>query len=93
MPASLVIYTFSQGGREHSRLFERVLTALYSAVIDLDEQRAEPQMIAYGRRVLCNRAARERVWAACRADLLADRWQIPTALEAAGRQELMRRRG
>jgi hypothetical protein len=84
-----VIYTFAQGERERRLLFKRVRSALYSAVLDLDEQRAEPEAIRWGARLLYDRAALERVWAACRPELRADIWCMPMALEGAGRRELL----
>jgi hypothetical protein len=83
-----IVYPFSRGGQQRALLSERVLAALYSAVIDLDEQRAEPVAIRLYGRVLYDRAALERVRAACRADLLADPWRMPAGLKAAARREL-----
>jgi hypothetical protein len=83
-----IVYTFTQTGQRRSLLIERVLDALYSAVIDLDEQRAELEVIRLGEQVLYDRAALERVWAACRAEQEANIWQVPAALDPAGRREL-----
>jgi hypothetical protein len=49
-----------------------------------------PLSIHWGGRRLYDRAALERVWAACRAELEADRWQVPAGLEETARHELER---
>jgi hypothetical protein len=87
-----VVYTFTQAAEPRRLRFAQVRVALYHAVVDLHEARAAPTAIHWGPRLLYDRAALERVWAACRAELLADRWQVPPSLDAAGRQELGRAR-
>jgi hypothetical protein len=83
-----VISTFRQGGRERRLIYHRVSNALYSAVLDLHEHRAELVAIAWGTRRLYDRAAIERVWAACRDELIAAPWKVPASLDAAGCREL-----
>jgi hypothetical protein len=90
MPSSPVVYTFIQGRQRCHLFFERVLNAVYTAVMDLHEQRATPLSIHWGGRRLYDRPALERVWAACRAELDADQWHVPAGLEAAARQETAR---
>jgi hypothetical protein len=85
-----VVYTFIQGTQRRELLFERVLAAVYTAIVDLHEGRAAPLRVHWGGRWLYDRAALERGWAACRGELEADRWQVPAALEAAARREAAR---
>jgi hypothetical protein len=87
--SSPVVYAFIQGSYRRELLFERALDAVHSAVMDLHEQRAVPLSIHWGGRRLYDRAALERVWAACRAELEADQRQVPTALGAAARREMV----
>jgi hypothetical protein len=86
-----VVYTFVHGTRRRELLFERVLAAVYTAVIDLHEARAAPLSIHWGGRRLYDRAALERVWAACRGELDGDPWQVPGVLEFTARLEVCTR--
>jgi hypothetical protein len=56
--------------------------------MDLHDRDAEPEAISWQGRLLLDRAAIERVWAACRPELVADCWKRPAALEGAARSEL-----
>jgi hypothetical protein len=87
MPAS-VVYRFRQGGHRRELLYACVTEAVYSAVMDLHDHDAEPEVITGQGRVLLDRAAMERVWVACRPELVADRWKVPAALELVARAEL-----
>jgi hypothetical protein len=87
---SLVVYTFITGTQRRELLFERVLAAVYSAVMDLHSGCAAPLSIHWGGRRLYDRAALERVWAACRGELEGDPWDVPAGLEAAARREARR---
>jgi hypothetical protein len=49
-----------------------------------------PLSIHWGGRRLYDRAAPERMWAACRAEREGDAWQVPAGLEAAARRNLER---
>jgi hypothetical protein len=46
--------------------------------------------ITWGDRQLYDRAAIERVYAACKAEIAADPWARPASLEAAARREVGR---
>jgi hypothetical protein len=83
-----VVYTFTQGGQPRRLLYERVVHALYAVVLDLHEHRAEPVTITWGTRLLYDCPAIGRLWEACRAELDADLWHVPAALEPARRREL-----
>jgi hypothetical protein len=85
-----VVYEFVQGGHRRRLLFERVLPAVHKAVHDLHNGDAEADTISWGARLLYDRAALERIWAACQAELLADPWHVPTALEPTARREVRR---
>jgi hypothetical protein len=85
---SLVVYTFIQGTQRRELLFERVLAAVYTAVMDLHARRAAPLGVHWGGRRLYDPAALERVWTACKPELNEDRWQVPGGLEAEARREL-----
>jgi hypothetical protein len=82
MPAP-VVYCFSQGGHRRELIFARVTEAAYSTVMDLHDREAEPGAITWQGRVLLDRAAIERVWAACRPELVADRWKVPVVWRSA----------
>jgi hypothetical protein len=56
---SPVVYTFILGSQRRELLFERVLPAVYSAVMDLHEERAVPLSIYWGGRRLYDREALE----------------------------------
>ena len=85
-----VEHTFREGGHERGLLFERVWDALYSALSDLHDGDAAPETITWGGRVLYDAAAVRRVYAACRAELVATPWQVPAGLEAVARREVLR---
>ena len=85
-----VEYQSTINGQPRRLVYRRVSEALYTAVLDLHEQRAVPEAITWRARRLYDQAALRRVWAACRAELEAQPWEVPAALETAGRQELQR---
>ena len=79
-----MVYAFvtADGQQRHRRLYLHLQDAAYSAVVDLQEERAQPLMIRQGTRVLLDQAAIHQLWQACRQDLAADPWKVPTAVQA-----------
>jgi hypothetical protein len=88
MPA--VEYHFRQTGQTRRLRNTCVTDALSKALHDLYDGDAEPVRITWGARQLYDAAAIGRVYAACRAEMLADRWHRPRSLEAVARRELQR---
>jgi hypothetical protein len=86
MPGS-VRYVFRQAGRECSLLYAEASSALCSAVLDLHEQRAEPVAVYRGGQVLYDRALIDRAYRACRAELVADPWKVPSPLRRLAARE------
>ncbi len=74
-------YTFRQGGYERSLLFRTAHEAGYSVVSDLHDREAEPISVAKDGKRLWGPAEMQRLYAACRADLERDPWQVPAVLE------------
>jgi hypothetical protein len=85
-----VIYSFRQGGAARSLLFRTVTDCLYTMLLDFHHARATPEAVEYNGRRLYDAAALQRIYAACRAELLTTNEQVPTQLEAVARRELQR---
>ncbi len=67
------------------RLYGEVRSAVYSAVIDLNEQRARPIGIWQDDVQVWEQRHLVRLWQACQADLAAHPFRLPRALvEAVG---------
>jgi hypothetical protein len=81
-----IIYTFAvpKHPGHSTRPYTTVRDALYTAVLDLEQRRATPLRIARAGQVLYCPAAILRLWEACRAELGADPWQVPRAIQALG---------
>jgi hypothetical protein len=88
-------YGFISGGRRGRLLFEELHSALYTALLDLHEQRREPLGIRQGARLLYRREGLERLHAEHRAGLAAGEHYavIQRLAQQATRQRQHRRTG
>jgi hypothetical protein len=90
MPARSVVYTFTQNRVQRQLAFQRVTEALYTVLMDVQRQRAEPVSLMWGDRLLYDAAGLQRIYARCRAELEATGGGVPPTLEAVARAELSR---
>jgi hypothetical protein len=80
-------YCFISGGHAESLLYAEASSAFYSAVMDLHYQEREPVAIDRDGRLWADRAAIDRCYAACRADLEQRPDAVPRVLEELGARE------
>ena len=83
----LYCYVFRQGGRDQGFLFERASNAALFAVCDLPEHRAESLRMEKDGALLWSPELIQRIYAACRADLVACPHAVPPALERLAARE------
>jgi hypothetical protein len=85
--ATAVVYRFRCAGEVRELLYERVTAALYTVLLDVHDDRATPIEVRYGGRRLYDAAALQRIYAACRDELVATQGQVPSNLEVVARHE------
>jgi hypothetical protein len=83
-------YRFVSGGREEALLFAEASSAFFSAVLDLHQHHGAPLAIDRDGQPWADRAAIERCYAACRADLETHPNAVPRVLEELGVRERVR---
>jgi hypothetical protein len=89
MASPSVVYAFTQNRVQRQLAFTRVTEALYTMLIDVQRQRAEPVSLTWGHRPLYDAAALQRVYARCRGELEATGGGVPPSLEAVARAEVL----
>jgi hypothetical protein len=80
-------YRFISGGHADALLYAEASSAFFSAVTDLHDCHREPLAIARDGQPWADRAAIDRCYAACRAELAVDRWQVPSLLQRLAARE------
>jgi hypothetical protein len=88
MPGLWVVYTFRHNRVQRQLVFQRVTEALYTMLLDVHRQRAEPVSLAWGDNLLYDAAALQRIYARCRVELDAAGGGVPPSLVAAAHAEL-----